>query len=157
MIALVRYSDGPQVILTERAPFLRHHPSEVSLPGGRVEQTDAGPMAAALREAHEEVGLPPDQVEILGCLPACQTISDFRVRPFVGWVEAPVDLVPQAEEVAEVFLVPLKVITDEARYRLEKIQRHGRTHSYYVLDWPSRRIWGATAGILRSLAQVLNA
>ena len=157
LIALVSHTDGPQVILTERAPFLRHHPSQVSLPGGRIEDADVGPLAAALREAHEEVGLPPAQVEILGCLPTYRTISDFQVHPFVGWVDEPIELVPQAEEVTEVFLVPLDVVTKEANYRLEEIQRHGRSHSYYVLDWPTQHIWGATAGILRSLAQALNA
>lgn len=155
LIALLAAEEGPQVILTQRTANLKNHPSQISLPGGRIEDGEK-PSEAALREAWEEVALPPDKVEILGCLPAFETISDFRVRPFVAWVEQPVELLPDASEVADVFLVPLAVLIDKDNYRRETIERDGVLHSYYVIAYPGRRIWGVTAGILHSLAAALT-
>jgi 8-oxo-dGTP pyrophosphatase MutT (NUDIX family) len=155
LVALVDSPRGPEIILTERTVELRHHPGQISLPGGRIEPQDASPAAAALREAWEEVGLPPDRVEILGCLPHYRTVSDYCVQPFVGWVEPPVSLVPDAREVADVFLVPLAFILDPANHTRESMRHDGQERSFYVLPFPGRRIWGATAGMLVSLARAL--
>ncbi len=155
LVALVATRHGPEIILTQRTSELRHHPGQISLPGGRIEPGDAGPAEAALREAWEEVGLPPGRVEILGCLPLYRTVSDYCVHPIVGWVEKPLPLTPDAREVAEVFLVPLRFVIDPVNQTLESMLSDGREHSFYVLPFPGRRIWGATAGILVSLARVL--
>ncbi len=155
LVGLLELGGETQVILTRRTPQLSDHPGEVSLPGGRLEPEDAGPEAAALREAHEEVGLPPDQVRVLGCLPTYRTVTDYFVHPVVGWVEPPVSLRPDPKEVAEVFLVPLGFLLDPANYGLGSVVRNGVRRTYYELVYEGRRIWGATAGILASLAQLL--
>jgi len=156
LVGLLAHPGGPHVILTERAAHLKDHAAEISLPGGRIEAGDDGPAAAALREAFEEIGLAPDKVELLGCLPAFETVTGFRVFPFVGWIEPPVEFVLETREVASVFQVPLSFVLDPANHRRESIVRHGELHTYYVLPYPGRRIWGATAGILIGLARVLD-
>jgi 8-oxo-dGTP pyrophosphatase MutT (NUDIX family) len=156
LIALVGSPLGPDIILTQRTAELRNHPAQISLPGGRIEPDDSDPAAAALREAAEEVGLPPERVDILGCLPYYRTVSDYCVHPFVGWVEPPVAFVPDEREVADVFLVPLQFVMDPLNHLCESLWRDGQEHNYYVLPYPGRRIWGATAAILVSLAQALG-
>jgi 8-oxo-dGTP pyrophosphatase MutT (NUDIX family) len=156
LIALVSSPQGPEIILTERTAGLRNHPAQISLPGGRIEPEDGSPVRAALREAWEEVGLLPERVEILSCLRTYRTVSDYCVHPFVGWVEGPVSFVPDVREVADVFLVPLEFVLDPGNHTRENMLRDGREHSYYVLPFPGRRIWGATAAILVDLARALG-
>ncbi len=155
LVGLLDEGGETRVILTRRTTDLSDHPGEISLPGGRLEPQDTGPEAAALREAQEEVGLPPDRVRVLGCLPAYRTVTDYCVHPVVGWVESPVLLRPDPKEVAEVFLVPLSLILDPANYGLGSVVRNGVRRTYYELFYEGRRIWGATAGILVSLARLL--
>jgi len=156
LVGLLAHPRGPHVILTERAAHLKDHAAEISLPGGRIEAGDDGPAAAALREAFEEIGLAPDKVELLGCLPAFETVTGFRVFPFVGWIEPPVEFVLDPREVADVFEVPLSFVLDPANHQRGSIAREGEFHAYYVLPYPGRRIWGATAAILVGLARVLD-
>lgn len=155
LIGLVGYPDGPNVILTHRQPFLKNHAAEISLPGGRVEPADGHPQVAALREAFEEVGIAAERVELLGCLPPYMTVSDFRVYPFVGWIEPPVELTLDEAEVAEAFEMPLSFVLDPANHRRERAFLRGEHREYYVLDYPGHRVWGATAGILIRLARAL--
>lgn len=155
LVALVNSPHGLEIILTQRTADLRDHPAQISLPGGRIEPGDSSPAAAALREAFEEVGLPPESVDILGRLPRHRTVSDYCVYPFVGWVEPPVVLVPDEREVADVFLVPLRFVIDPANHLYETAWHDGRERSYYVLPYQGRRIWGTTAAILVSLARAL--
>ncbi len=143
------------MVLTRRTPHLRVHADQISFPGGRMEEGDASPAAAALREAFEEVGLPPAKVELLGCLPLHLTVTDFLVHPFVGWIEPPVEFKPDPHEVAESIEVPLEFVLDAANHHRETLELHGVTHTFYVLYYAGHRIWGATAGILVSLARVL--
>lgn len=157
LIGLVAHPDGPHVILTERTAHLRDHAAEISLPGGRIEAGDDGPAAAALREALEEIGLPPENVEILGCLPPRETVSGFLGYPVVGWIEAPVTFALEASEVADAFEVPLSYVLDPANHRRDSLVRDGELHDFYVLPYPGRRIWGATAAILVDLARILDA
>jgi len=155
LIALLAHPDGPRLILTERTAHLKNHAAQISFPGGRIEKVDAGPVAAALREAFEEIGLAPEKVDLLGCLPCHLTVSDFLVHPVVGWVEPPVEFVPDPHEVAKVFEVPLSFVLDPANHHREGRRHDGVLRSYYVLPYPGHRIWGATAEILVELAGVL--
>jgi 8-oxo-dGTP pyrophosphatase MutT (NUDIX family) len=156
LVGLVASPRGPEIILTLRTAEMRNHPAQISLPGGRVEPEDAGPADAALREAWEEVGLPPEHVEVLGCLPHYRTVSDYCVYPFVGWVTEPVSLVPDAREVADIFLVPLEFVLDPSNHTRESMLHDGVERTFWVLPFGDRRIWGATAGILVSLARALG-
>jgi 8-oxo-dGTP pyrophosphatase MutT (NUDIX family) len=156
LVALVGSPHGPEIVLTQRTAGLRNHPAQISLPGGRIEPGDSSPASAALREASEEIGLPPQRVDVLGCLPRHRTVTDYCVHPFVGWVDPPITLFPDEREVAEVFLVPLGFVMDPANRLRETAWRDGLKRSYYVLPFPGHRIWGATAAILVSLAQALR-
>jgi 8-oxo-dGTP pyrophosphatase MutT (NUDIX family) len=155
LIGLVARPQGPHIVLTHRTAHLTNHPAQISLPGGRVEATDDGPAAAALREAFEEIGLAPGKVDLLGCLPTYDTVSGFCVYPFVGWIEPPVEFTIDAYEVEEVFEVPLAFVLDPANHRRESTVFRGERHEFWVLAYPGHRIWGATAGILVCLARAL--
>jgi 8-oxo-dGTP pyrophosphatase MutT (NUDIX family) len=156
LIGLLACPEGPHVILTRRNANLKNHPDEISLPGGRIEADDDGPAAAALRETFEEIGVAPQNVELLGCLSPYETVTGFRVYPFVGWIELPVEFVLDTDEVAEVFHVPLSFVLDTSNHRCESIVYNGECHRYYVMEYPGRRIWGATASILVRFAQALG-
>lgn len=155
LIGLVGHPDEPRIILTERTAHLRNHAAQVSFPGGRIEDVDRDPADAALREAFEEIGLPAERIELLGRLEPVETVSGFLVHPFVGWIEPPVEFVVDPEEVAEVFEVPLGFVLDPANRRWESKYLDGMLRGYYVFSYPGHRIWGATAGLLVDLAEVL--
>jgi 8-oxo-dGTP pyrophosphatase MutT (NUDIX family) len=156
LIALLGYPEDPQVILTRRTAHLRNHAAEISLPGGRVEAQDSGPQEAALREAFEEIGLPPERVDILGCLQPYLTVSRYRVYPFVGWVDPPVEYAIDEYEVEEVFEVPLAFVLDRANHHSETETFDGEPVGFYVIEYGDHRIWGATAGILVRLVDALS-
>jgi 8-oxo-dGTP pyrophosphatase MutT (NUDIX family) len=156
LVGLLANPKGPRLILTRRTPHLRIHAGQISFPGGRIEESDTGPEAAALREAFEEIGLPPAKVELMGCLPIHLTVSRFLVYPVVGWVEPPVDLGPDPREVEQIIQVPLSYVLDTSHYRREALVFEEIVHDFWVLDYEAQRIWGATAGILVSLARVLG-
>lgn len=152
LVALQPGPAGWEVVLTRRAARLRHHPGQIALPGGKLDTNDPGPVAAALREAREEVGLDPAGVELLGTLTPHTTVTGFAVTPVVGWLRTPFTPVPDASEVAEVFAVPMAHLADPGRYRVEARRWQGTTRHYYVVPWGPYYIWGATARILRGLA-----
>lgn len=157
LVPLVDRAEGITVLLTQRSAALPDHPGQISFPGGRIETADADAASAALRETHEEIGLPRGQVTLLGELPHYETVTGFRVTPVVGWVDPPFELVPDPVEVADVFEVPLAFLMDPAHQ-----QRHERMlgtvrRDYWAIPWRERYIWGATAAMLMILDRTLRA
>ena len=161
LVPLVAHADGLTVLFTRRTAHLKAHSGQVSFPGGRAEPADPSPEYTALREAQEEIGLPMGKVEVLARLPEYLTRTGFRVTPIVGVITPPLELVPDAREVDEVFEVPLAFLLDPANHRRESRTIGDRVASYYVIEHRGRVIWGATAGMLltfyRSLAAAASA
>lgn len=152
LVGVIEGARGTEVVLTKRSSRLLHHPGQIAFPGGKVDGTDGGPVAAALREAQEEVGLPAGQVEVLGTLPTHETVTGFSVTPVLAWIRNEFEAVPEAGEVAEVFRAPLDHVTDPARFQVQSRRWRGQRRHYYVVPWGPYYIWGATARILRALA-----
>lgn len=155
LVPLVDHPKGMSVLLTQRTAHLSAHAGQISFPGGRIEDADPDAVAAALRETEEEVGLPRDRVDVVGRLDTYVTGTGFEITPIVGMLAPPVPISIDPFEVAEAFEVPLSFILDRRNHqRIERdIGAHSR--SYYVLPYQGRNIWGATAGILVNLAEVL--
>ena len=155
LVPLVDRPGGLTVLLTQRTAHLNDHAGQISFPGGRVEPEDPSHLAAALREAEEEGGLPPDRVEVIGTLDYYIVRSGYRVTPVVGFVNPPFDVRPDPFEVAEVFEVPLSFVLDTDNHVMESRTDQGVERTFYVLPYENRYIWGATAGMLVNLTDVL--
>ncbi|WP_039018469.1 CoA pyrophosphatase [Halocynthiibacter namhaensis] len=155
VLVAVCHVDGEAcVILTKRASGMKHHPGQIAFPGGKVDATDADAVAAALREAHEEIGLPPEQVEILGQLPKHETVTGFLVTPVVGLVHGDYEMKAEPGEVSEIFVVPLAHVTAIDNYQIQSRVWQNLKRYYYTVPIGPYYIWGATARMLRHLAQV---
>jgi 8-oxo-dGTP pyrophosphatase MutT (NUDIX family) len=157
LIAVVERPQEPAVLLTQRTDHLRDHAGQISFPGGRIEPGDGSHAGAALREAEEEIGLDPAQVEVLGELAPYDTVTGFRIHPVVGWIVPPFELRLDRHEVADAFEVPLHFVVDPLNHRRHSLRRGPLTRGYYVLPYQGRFIWGATAGILVNFASLLRA
>ena len=153
---IVRRATGLHVMLTVRSAQLKVHAGQIAFPGGKIDPTDPSPLAAALREAEEEVGLHPDQVDILGSLDPYDTSTGFVVTPFVGIVAPTFVPIPSEGEVAEVFEVPFDFLMDPANHERIERMHQGRKRRFYQMIHGRYRIWGATAGMLRNLADRLR-
>lgn len=156
LMAMLWHASMPTILLTRRAADLAHHAGQISFPGGKLEPTDASAVDAALREAYEEIGLPQQQVQVIGTMPCYLTVSDFLITPVVALVEPPTSFILQRSEVDEVFEVPLQLALDPAAYRSERVLHGSRQVEIKVLDYQGHRIWGATARMLYQLAQVVG-
>jgi len=155
LIPLVDQSVGLSVLLTQRTDHLKDHPGQISFPGGRVEATDAGPVAAALRESTEEIGLPAEHVDVLGSLDPHAVVTGFAVTPVVGIVTDAFERRLDAFEVAEVFEVPLAFFLDTTNRRAQTREVQGIRFATVEYRYEDRRIWGATAGMIDAFIKIL--
>lgn len=156
LVAVTPRPNGATVVLTRRADELTSHSGQVAFPGGRLEPGETA-LDAALREAWEEVGLEPGAVQPLGLSDPYETVTGFLVTPVVGWVAVPQPMMASPAEVAEIFEPPLTFLLDRANHRRDHWDApDGRRRHYWAMPWEGRYIWGATAGMLRALAQRLD-
>ncbi len=156
LVGLREHASGTTVILTRRQDALRHHGGQISFPGGRVDDTDLGALAAAIRETDEEIGLPGDAIEPLGWLDPYATITGFHVSPLVARIDPDRPLRPNADEVAEAFEVPLEFLLDPANARDIEVEWRGRMRALVEFQWAEHRIWGATASMLVNFRERLR-
>jgi 8-oxo-dGTP pyrophosphatase MutT (NUDIX family) len=157
LVPVIAHPEGLTVLFTRRTLHLKAHSGQVSFPGGRSEPDDPTPEDTALREAQEEIGLPRSRVEVIGRLPEYFTRTGFRVTPVIGLIQPPLELVPDAREVDEVFEVPLAFLMDPQNHQRATRELGGRTVAYYVIEHEGRTIWGATAGMLVNLYRKIAA
>lgn len=155
LVPLVEHPGGLTMMLTRRTDHLDDHPGQISFPGGRIEASDASPEAAALREAVEEVGLAENHVTIIGRLDQYITRTGFSVVPVVALVDPNYTVSPDEFEVAEVFEVPLAFLMDAANHRRDSRIFRGTKREFYAMPYDSYYIWGATAGMIKNLHDVL--
>jgi len=153
--AIPRRSE-PGLLLTVRREHLRTHAGQIAFPGGRIDPEDAGAEAAALREAHEEIGLSPDEVELWGTADPYRTVTGYSVVPVLGEVAPDLPLTPHEHEVAEWFEAPLAFVLDPANQHAVDAELRGRMRTYYQINWDGRRIWGDTAAMLVNLTRRLG-
>jgi 8-oxo-dGTP pyrophosphatase MutT (NUDIX family) len=142
----------PGLILTQRPETMRRHAGQVAFPGGRIDPEDADDIAAALREAHEEIALSPSAVTVVGTLDRYRTITGYEITPVLGVIAPDLTLIPHDAEVAAVFEVPLSFLIDPANVTEKQVTVDGRVRYYREIMWGERRIWGATAAMLANLA-----
>ena len=147
---IVARDSGFHLLLTKRSSALKHHPGQIAFPGGKQDEGDADVIAAALREAHEEIGLPYDIVDVLGTLPAHETVTGFTVTPVFAFVRDEFEVIPEPGEVDEVFSVPLSHVADPANYLIESRRWRGTRRHYFTVPYGPYYIWGATARMLRA-------
>jgi 8-oxo-dGTP pyrophosphatase MutT (NUDIX family) len=157
LVPIMQRSDGLSVLLTQRAPDLKHHGGQASFPGGRMEPHDADVQETALRETHEEVGIDPARVDVIGCLRAMPTITGYAVTPVVGLVRPPAELVIDRTEVDYTFEMPLDFLLEKANDQLADREWRGKRFRLTEFHYRGERVWGATAYMLLAFRNfVLN-
>ena len=153
LVPLVEHADEPSILLTRRADHLEKHSGQVAFPGGKVEDSDATPIAAALRETEEEIGLDASHIEIAGVLDTYQTGTGFLILPVVGFVKPGFTLTPDKNEVADVFEVPAHIALSTQNWKTGSGEWKGRMWNFYSMDYQGYNIWGATAGMLMHMSR----
>jgi 8-oxo-dGTP pyrophosphatase MutT (NUDIX family) len=157
LVPLVVRPEGLTVLLTQRTAHLAHHGGQISFPGGRLEPGDVDPQAAALRETEEEIGLPISSIDVIGRLDDYATVTGFHITPVVGLLHPPLSFQPDEFEVAEIFEVPLSFIMDPANHKTDsRMLPSGEKRWFYAIPYQQRYVWGATAGMLVNLYEVLS-
>lgn len=155
LVPVVTHAE-PTLLFTLRPETMRRHPGQVSFPGGRIDPEDADAVAAALREAEEEVALPRSAVEIIGMADRYRTVTGFSVTPVIGLVSPGLPLMPHPGEVADIFETPLSYLLDPRHQTVRTAIYQGRERAYYEIQWEGRRIWGATAAMIVNLGRRLE-
>lgn len=155
LIPIIDRGTDPTVLLTKRTDHLNKHAGQISFPGGRLDDHDPGPTEAALRETEEEVGISPDQVDVVGYMQPYKTVTGYMVQPVIGLVTPDFTLAINPYEVAEAFEVPFAFLMDRANHKLHSRVYKGRTREFYAMPYNGYYIWGATAGMLRLLSERL--
>lgn len=153
LVAFQQAHDGLDLLLTKRSSRLKHHPGQIAFPGGKQDSTDTDVVAAALREAEEEIGLPQSNVEVLGTLPTHETVTGFIVTPVVALVTQSFSARAEPGEVDEIFTVPYAHATNPDRFVVQGRRWRGQRRQYYTAPFGPYYVWGATARILRGLAE----
>ena len=155
LVPIIAHPDETTVLLTQRATGLRAHSGQIAFPGGRLDEDDPTPLAAALREAEEEIGLASEHVRPLGYLDAYLSGTGYLVTPLVGLVAPGAPLTLNPHEVTETFEVPLGFLLDPSKHEIHEREWNGRLRRYYAIPFGDRYIWGVTAGIIRNLYERL--
>jgi 8-oxo-dGTP pyrophosphatase MutT (NUDIX family) len=157
LVPLMHRDGAIEVLYTRRSDLLTSHPGQVAFPGGRFDRRDSDLLAAALRETHEEVGIEPHQVRVLGTFPGQRTrATDIAVTPFVGFIEGNPELKPDPKEVAEIFHVPLAALSDP-RYRgSHRLKRNGSSSDFPAIVYAGQVIWGLTFRLTQTFLQMIN-
>ena len=156
MVPVVVHEGELRVLFTVRTDHLYDHAGQISFPGGRTDPGDETVFDTALRESTEEIGLPPERVEVLGTLSEYITVTGYRVTPVIGLISAPPPLTLDAFEVADVFEVPLAFLLDPQNHQCNTVVHRGRERHYYAVPFGARYIWGATAGMLMNFCRYLG-
>lgn len=157
LVPIVERPSELTVLLTQRTDHLHDHPGQISFPGGRSESRDPTPVATALRETAEEIGLEEAFIEVAGYLDSYETVTGYLVTPVVAFVRPEFELSLDHFEVAEAFEVPLEFLLDRQNRHTHSLRRDGVLRSYYAFEYEHRYIWGATAGMLNNLINRLAA
>lgn len=157
-VPLIQRADGLHLLFTRRASHLYDHAGQICFPGGRIEATDQDAVAAALRETHEEIGVQPEYIQLLGTQPGFLTSTRFTMKPVIGYVTPGFTIRPDLTEVAEVFEVPLSFLMDPSHHFLHRAHLPDGGHRFYFsMPWKEYFIWGATAALIRNLYHFLAA
>ncbi|ERM56939.1 DNA mismatch repair protein MutT [Vibrio mimicus CAIM 1883] len=151
LIGVVERQQGLQVILTKRAAHLRHHPGQISFPGGKYEESDHSLQQTAKREAREEIGISEEKIHIVGQLPELVTVSQFAVTPILAFVESDYQIKLDHNEVDEVFEVPISFLLDRKKLYTGTFQLKNHRHRVFAIPYKQHFIWGMTAQIIQSL------
>ncbi len=155
LIPVLARQSGTTVLLTQRTPDLKDHGGQISFPGGKIEQSDKGPLQAALREAFEEIGLHRQAIQPLGFLPTYFSVTGFKITPVVALVEPDMPLNINYDEVSEVFEIPLQFLMTPHNHSIENLEINGTKRKFYSITYDNRYIWGVTAAIIRQLYERL--
>ena len=155
LVPIVFDKTGPSMVLTRRAKTLKEHPDQIAFPGGKVEKTDLSEMDTAFREVFEEIGLKPENINVLGVLAKHETVSGYSISPFVAIIKHYEKLKPNFSEVSEIFKVPLNFLLNSENMQIQTRKYNGVDRSYYIIPYGPYYIWGATARIIKTLFDLI--